>query len=795
MNLRLATKVYGIRRQGTGLIPMICESGASEILCAIAISLVLLSAGWSSAQTGNASEPTQNGNYEYQGSFEFGYRFVDNQGSPAVYNTYVNQQEGPRLLEQTFNMRSRTHEGLLFDSLFFTSFGWGGDPENASRLRMSKSKWYNFNLNFRRDHNFWDYNLLANPLNPANQVVQVNGSPHNFETRRRWYDYNLTLLPQSPVRVRLGYSRNVQEGPSATTMHIGTDTQLTQNWRTTLNAYQIGADFKFLPRTNISYDQFLQYYKGDTSWLDSNLAFQLASGQPLDIGIAYNTAAGQPCATPVLNSTTVPPTINPACNGYLGYTRFAPTRTSYPTEQLTLQSNYFRRLDVSARASYSSSKSAVANFAETFEGLATRSRQREFATLGQSGGKRIVANADLGLTFRLTDKMRIIDTFRFSNFRIPAAWDLVTNSLFGATLLSTPNAFSPATCPPPFTAATCPQHNASSSADVVNDHFSAFLKQDSKLNAVELEYDFHRRFSAHAGYRFERRGITHNDLLTSDLTFYPTLPNRGVCAGQPLVNGVCSVTTSSSGATLIGVDSHAFLAGITARPTDALRFSFDTELMSADTAPTRISPRNLQQYKLRGRYKPRAWMNLSGTMNILESRNNVTDVFHREHNRNYGMNLVMTPKERFGLELGYNYNDVFSTTDICYVLGGTPPAGSVLCASLPFISAISNYENRVHFGSTSFLFKPVKRVTTNLGYNIVSSAGDTLILAPTQGTLGSLAFNYHKPFASVAVDLTRGFAFNTAWGYFGYNEKSPTGGLAARDFHSNNATLSLRYSF
>jgi hypothetical protein len=47
-------------------------------------------------------------------------------------------------------------------------------------------------VNFRRDRNFFDYNTLANPLNPANPYVQVNYSPHQFQTVRRMslrYDF------------------------------------------------------------------------------------------------------------------------------------------------------------------------------------------------------------------------------------------------------------------------------------------------------------------------------------------------------------------------------------------------------------------------------------------------------------------------------------------------------------------------------------------------------------------------------------------------------------------------------
>ena len=760
---------------------------------AAALTLLPLLLAMATAQNAG-DQGVDNGNYHYQGSFELGYRFVNTNGSQPVYNTFVNEQQGPRLLEQTLNMRSLDHQGGLFDDLFLTSFGWGGDPENAGRLRMSKNKWYNFGMTFRRDRNFWDYNQLANPLNPANPYVQVNSSPHEFQTVRRMYNYNLTLLPQSGVRFRLGFSRNNMEGPAFSSVHEGTDAGLFQNTRTLLDAYQVGVDIKFIPRTNISYDQFLQYYKGDSSWMDQNFIFQLAGGTLVDPGISYNPAGSQPCAAPILDATTTPVTMNPACNGYQAYTRWAPVRVSYPTEQLTVQSSYFRNLDLSARASYSSSESNAGNWFEDFTGLATRSRQRASAMSGPSISKRVVANAYFGATVKVTQKFRVVDSFRFSNFRIPASWNLLTTSLFGATLLSTPNVFDTATCPPPYTAATCPQHSASSGADITQDHRWDFLGQNSKLNTFELEYDFTQRITGHVGYRYETREITNNQVDFADLTWYPSLATRGGCT-TILADGSCQTTTTDSSSEVTDVHAHSLLAGFSARPTNAFRASFDLELFSADKTPTRISPKNLQHYKGRASYKPKPWVNLAGTVNVLESRNNVPDILHREHNRNYGFTVALNPKPRFGVEFGYNYDDVFSTTNICYVTTSTPPVNSTICSSgSPYFNAISLYKNKVHFGYTNFMFKPVKRVTANVGYNLTNTTGATPTLADPS-VLTSFGFNFHKPTASMDVELVKGLSWRTAWGYYDYNEKFLPAPLLARDFQSNSATLSLRYEF
>src|ERR1700689_3833900 len=185
-----------------------------------------------------------------------------------MYDTLVNLQTGPRILDQTLTMQSLDPQGFLFDDLYLNSFGWGGDPNNALRLRADKNKWYNLQSSFRRDQNFSDYDLLANPLNPPSSTPSIPAlnSPHLFDTTRRMSDVDLTLLPQSRVSFRLGYSHNNMTGPSYDSIHEGTEALLLQGWNTTMNSYRMGVDLKIAPRTVLSYDQFLDYYKGDTDY-------------------------------------------------------------------------------------------------------------------------------------------------------------------------------------------------------------------------------------------------------------------------------------------------------------------------------------------------------------------------------------------------------------------------------------------------------------------------------------------------------------------------------------------------
>src|SRR5664280_44598 len=155
---------------------------------------------------------TDLGNYHTNFDIEAGYRFVGTEGNASMYSTWVNMQQGPRILSSDLSMRSLNHDGFLFDRLNMSSFGYGGDPETATRLTVSKDKWYDFNFTYRHDLNYWDYNVLANPLNPVNPYVVVNQSPHLMQPSRDFQNYDLTIMPESRLRFRAGYNYNGSQG-------------------------------------------------------------------------------------------------------------------------------------------------------------------------------------------------------------------------------------------------------------------------------------------------------------------------------------------------------------------------------------------------------------------------------------------------------------------------------------------------------------------------------------------------------------------------------------------------------
>ena len=215
-----------------------------------------------------AAEGKDIGGYHVTQSVELGGRISEVNGSQAMYDTLVNYQTGARILEQSLTMQSLSHQDI-FDTLTVSSFGWGGDPEQAARMRVAKYGWYNFSVSYQHMQNYFDYNLLANPLNPsagANPFIPILNSPHSYYNRQNLYNYDLVVLPMHRISFRVDYSRNRVSGPSFSSVHQGTEPLNNENWDSTLNGYRFGADFRVNKKTTLSYTQSLQYYDGGQNY-------------------------------------------------------------------------------------------------------------------------------------------------------------------------------------------------------------------------------------------------------------------------------------------------------------------------------------------------------------------------------------------------------------------------------------------------------------------------------------------------------------------------------------------------
>ncbi|WP_148210189.1 hypothetical protein [Candidatus Korobacter versatilis] len=736
-------------------------------LCLLVTTMSMFAAAQStdpgSGQTPTAPEGWDASGYTVHQTVEIGYRGSDVSGSQDMYDSLVNLRSGPRFLEQSLTMQSIDHTGVLFDNLSINSFGWGGDPNNALRARIDKSKWYDFRASFRRDQTDFDFNLLANPLNTPNSSpsVPVLDSPHGFFTRRRMQDYDLTILPESVVDFRLGYSHNNMSGPSYSSVHEGTDALLYQNWNTTLNSFRAGIDVKLAPRTVLSYDQFLDYYKGDSNWQLAPFfqAFLPGGTQTVELGLPVATAGKTPCAINPPNTSLIDPTgtlTNTACNAYFDYNRTNRIRTTTPTERLSFHSSYFDRLDFSASYAYSSAD-MDAPFNEFFNGLSQRSGVRQETLTGPAHASRISNVADFSATFHISKQFKFVDTFRLWAFRTPESFagtdtSWVCNDSSNCYLLTPMSATTP-------------------SAETINDNLS--FNQRWTTNESDLVWDGSKHYGGRIGFRY----------------------------GNQIFHHILDFTTGDEDR--IEVHQYTPLVGFWLRPSMNMRFNFDWERQSSDDTIVRIAPRVQSRYRIMANYTPKPWAVLSANVNLWDGSNGDSLIDFSGHNRNYGVSATITPRESFSLDFAYNYNDFEQNAFVCFnnsdtTLPVVTTAGSCTAngyddSGNPLLT-FGYYKNHVHYAMGSILFRPLKRVTTQLGYSI-NSVGGSIPQFNSLQPLGALQYNYHQPLASLAVDLGHNITAKGGWNYYQYGEKSFIGPTDNRYFHANNATASLRWSF
>ena len=807
-----------------------------------------LAAPMSRAQEVEEQTGINEGNYNIKQSIEFGYRFTDVNGSQQTYDTMVNLQQGPRLLGFTTEFRSLDHHGTFFDDFYFSNFGYGGDPNDVSQIRITKNKWYSFNGMFRQDQNHWNYSLLANPLNPNTPVPNapanfnpiinapanvlgtslIGNSPHDFFTRRNMQNYNLTILPDSKIRFRLGYDQNTVYGPGNSTFHEGAEQYLLQNNSYHLQQYRLGVDFRFLVRTTLSYDEIWTNYRNDLSSTDENQQFSPGAGfPPVDLGVTFNPAASNPCAGAFNPGSIVLQT----CNAAYSYSSRGRIRMDSPTEKFSLQSTYFKNIDIAGMFSYTAGDLNDYNYQQNFAGLSSRSFLSNYGESGPINGRHVASFGDFGISWQVNDRISIVDSFHYSSWKEPAQFAASECSYFSGTLLVPANIFAPTSTPP----ATCippangipnsaPNHSASSDFDAALNINSDFLKQQDVSNTIEARINFSTKVGAYLGYEYRNRIIADNFSNSISGVYYPgpALSNAArqncevVDPALPLVqsnlpagctlNPDGSIAYSAASAPvppdLTHIQENHVIFGLWARPSQKLRFNVDGDIMVADNAFTRISPLQAQEVRFRANYKAASWINLNGHLNLWYGENDSENLNGHQHNNSVGLAAQLQPTEKLSLDLGYEYNDISSQILVCFVATGSL-AGLPACPDFSsLVEQASPYSSKVSTTFIDFSWTPIKPLTLRGGANLFWVSGSELNLTPQNpiatSVPGPLNSAWYQPFGGFDFRFAKRWTGRANWEYYGYHENASTAyqdALARRNFQGNLVVLSVRYAF
>jgi hypothetical protein len=783
-------------------------------------------------------------NYTVRQSIEFGGRIAEVSGNQQMYDTLVNLHSGPRLFGQELSLSPMTHGTGLFDNLYLSSFGFGGDPNDMARLRIEKGKWYNFIGLYRRDQNYFNYDLFANPLtlNPgivncstvvggavrpcaANFIPQANyfysNSPHLQDTTRNMGDFSLILFPQSVFDVRLGFSRNVNNGTVDSSLE-DVNIDLTQQMQSRSDRWSFGVDVRPLPRTTLSFDQFFEHDKVDTAYVNNPVnPYTLGVGGPsvtlpLYFPPCTITVAGTP--QPYI---TAPGVLNPRCNtGVFGYSRSDNVRTFIPTSQLSLRSNYFRNLDLTAAGTYSSGNSKLENYNDLFDGLVSRTGNTIYRVTGPANTNRVSGNADLGLTYHLTKSWSVSDKFRWLDWRDPGVFFQSTvncySNLAAGETLSTPTG-APCGVPGITTVGNAPVGlTANQAVD-----YNTLEAERTYFNTATLNWAPSRRLSAYAGYRYGRREL--RTAYLADTTSTPTL--AGGLLGAP---GAVSASARPLATEKINQDTA--LLGIVIRPTDKWRVNVDAELMSADNGFTQITPRHEQRVRAGTVYKLNRWSSINGDVHFIESRNNWAQNFGgpgvnlfpaayapaygtTSHNRYYTLGASLQPSRRAGLDFGWTYMDQNFSIPACMVLssasvvaGGAPavcpvttnqatvPANQNITAAQFTVPVTQAYQESTNTGYAILTIRPIHRVSLNFGYDITSTTGhDNWLRADNGSPLEVLGDVYGNAPGIPGNPGTAVTGATTSAGTIAFRGPFPDQPLGSQDliWHKANAGLAL----
>ncbi|HEV2135545.1 MAG TPA: hypothetical protein VGR47_15025 [Terracidiphilus sp.] len=714
-------------------------------LCAVCIS--------ASAQNpdANTGKGTVKDGYLIQQSFELGGHIATRSGSRAMYNSLVNMESGPRILDATLTAHATAKaKHPWFDDLFTTNTGYGGDPQNFTVLRASKAKLYEFNGMFRRNRQYFDYDLLDNPLVPAGissngyTFPQVADSPHLFNTVRRMTDADLTLLPLAKVSFHVGYSQNLMQGPTLSSYHQGADALLFQYWRNSTDAWRGGVDWKLHPKTTLSFYEVIVHYKGNTNWQLTGLNLQLGNGTPVSLG--FDNTAVPSCGnhlSPIVSSTTTPPTANATCNGFLQYTRSAPMRTLFPTEEFHFQSSDIKNIQMNGNVRYTSANTNLPLYQEFFNGFESRTSTRAITVTGNGKARRLNINAGYGIVWQIAPRLSLSEQVDYENWRIPSANNLLETTYSGTSMLNAPAAAG----------------TASTTTDAI------FLGEKITRNTLIARWQATPRTAVSLGYLYTKRHILRRDVNGTD--DFPISQNGGI----------------------LGVD----LA-----PTPQWKVYGNVEIAYADNTYLQLKPRHFQHYQLRSIYRHKSWATVSGSFDDLERRNDVLYVNHFDHVRSGTISLEAIASSHFNLNASYGYLDFFTQTDECYAanpapLNAIPAPPPCVDNGTPYLTN-GYYNSPTQNGSFGFNVSAMKRLKAGMGYQITAIDGTTKAINPRQ-VPGSSQSTFQAPYAHVMWTLSEGWGLLGNWNYYGYGEGAPPGPTLPRIFHGNIYTLGVHYEF
>ncbi|MGP8250427.1 MAG: hypothetical protein ACLQHF_00225 [Terracidiphilus sp.] len=767
--------------------------------------------------------------YTAHHTVDLGGRINNVAGSGAMYDTLVNLQSGPRVMGETFEMHALPgNKHPLVDTLTAVGSGFGGDPYNFAKLDFSKGKVYDFSGIFRRDRQYFDYDLLANPnvipglsvpigpsAAPTGSLAwpQAEQSPVMFNTVRRMTDTTLTLYPLSTVTYRFSYSQNIFQGPTLSPgpssnffdESVGASDMLLQEYqRNSTDDFTGGIDWKPLPQTKLTFEEEINHYKADSFFTIAPQAFlvQEADGTPAAPGgwdgeTAYGLSSCN--SSSMINPTQIlyapqtaggKPVIDPACDVATSYLRSQPTRILFPTEIFRFQSSSIRNVSMDGDFRYMNANMSLPNYYENFEGLDGAIRSITYT--GSASVERQVVAADYGIVWQATKTVSLAEQLNFSNVHQPG----ISNISAGATLV-TPTTAGNETIN--YTGSLAAGKNGSVEGSPNGTPWPAYFGQKFLTNDATVSWDATPRATLSLTYRHSQHVIAENEFSAATSTV-PVDPG-GNPGNMPLPVGA---TTNGT----VTINQNGGILNAALRPTANWNLNGSVEVLYADNAFTPVGARQSQHYRVHTTYRPRPWATVSGAFNDYERHNNTNNnqaavaagddpyegpLNHIDRSRVVSANALLMPNDRVSVDIDYSYTDVYAATNICYDNGATPtlPGTASTNASgaanvCPGVYArgsktqLADWYARdfmdapTQYGAAEVTVSPTAKVRSAIGYRITAVDGSEFF-NDARAVNGSLNSTYDSPYFNVAWTVHPGLVWRADYNFYGYGEGGPSG--------------------
>ncbi len=777
--------------------------------------------------------------YSIHQTVDLGGHIVNLSGADAMYSTLVNLQSGPRVLGQTIEMHALPgNKNPLIDSLSGFTSGFGGDPNNLVRLNFYKGKLFQFSGMFRRDRQYFDYNLLGNPnipnglsipIGPSNAPVgslawpQVMHSSVLFNTVRRMTDVNLTILPLSKFTYHVGYSHYTMEGPTLSPSYsiFKYDALLQQYQRNGTDEFSGAIDWKPSDKTTVTYQQFVNHYKMDSFFTlnPKDFMVQEADGTPVylgnwdsvtpyGIGACTTTSMGSAYTDKthytILSPPNTPgglPIINPACAVVTSYSRTQPTRIILPTEILHFQSSALKDVSMNGNITYTLGTMDLPSYYEDVQGLNGTAREQTYSG-GYARGHRSAFVIDYGIVWQVAKKVSVSDQVNYSTVHQPGYSNVPAPATLNTpkdTTTSTGNQTINYSGPLTPGVGTLPHG--------INGYLTYnYFGQQFTINTLTVRWDATPRASFALGYRYLNHNIGQG------------VPHNGnIVYGDP-VSGTVSITENG------GIFNAAL------RPTSNWQLNGTAIVSYADNVLTPVAPRQRQQYRVHTQYRPKPWATISGSFSDRERHNNTNNITeadrqaaevageeiqpyiepidHVDHSRFMGVGATIAKNEHWGVDLTYAFTDVYTATNMCYTSGANGPnypgTATLTAAGTPnvcpgvfargsttqlvswiardFMSAPTNS------GTVALTMSPNKKVHSNLGYRI-SAVNGSQFFNDARAVNGSLNSTYQTPFATFSYAVRPSWIWSAEYNYYGYGEGGPSGAQYCSTTTSFTATV------